>query len=55
MEKLKGLSAFFPAYNEEANVERMVNGFRSVLPQIAGACPGRNSPHYRLDLLQFER
>jgi glycosyltransferase involved in cell wall biosynthesis len=35
MNKLKSLSAFFPAYNEEANVERMVNAFRSVLPQVA--------------------
>jgi len=35
MEKLRSLSAFFPAYNEEANVERMVNGFRAILPQVA--------------------
>ena len=35
MERLKSLSAFFPAYNEEANVERMVNGFRGILPQVA--------------------
>ena len=35
MERLKSLSAFFPAYNEEANVERMVNGFRAILPQVA--------------------
>ncbi len=32
---MKGLSAFFPAYNEEVNVERMVNGLRAVLPQVA--------------------
>ena len=35
MVRLSGLSAFFPAYNEEANVERMVDVFRSVLPQVA--------------------
>ncbi len=35
MEKLAGLSAFFPAYNEEANVERMVDSFRGTLPQVA--------------------
>ncbi len=35
LEKLKSLSAFFPAYNEEANVERMVDAFRPVLPQVA--------------------
>ena len=35
MIRLEGLSAFFPAYNEEANVERMVDAFRSVLPQMA--------------------
>lgn len=35
MNRLAGLSAFSPVYNEEANVERMVNGFRTVLPQVA--------------------
>jgi glycosyltransferase involved in cell wall biosynthesis len=35
LDKLKSLSAFFPAYNEEATVERMVDAFRSVLPQVA--------------------
>jgi glycosyltransferase involved in cell wall biosynthesis len=35
MNKLIGLSAFFPAYNEAENVERMVDAFRSVLPQVA--------------------
>jgi glycosyltransferase involved in cell wall biosynthesis len=35
MGRLKALSAFFPAYNEEANVERMVNGLRAILPQVA--------------------
>jgi len=35
MTKLEGISAFFPAYNEEANVERMVDAFRNVLPQVA--------------------
>jgi len=35
MEKLKGLSAFFPAYNEEGNVERMCDSLRAVLPQVA--------------------
>ena len=29
------LSVFFPAYNEEGNVERMVDAFRSVLPHVA--------------------
>ena len=36
VEKLKSLSVFFPAYNEEANVERMVDAFRAVLPEITG-------------------
>ena len=35
MVKLEGISAFFPAYNEEANVERMVQHFKAVLPQVA--------------------
>jgi len=35
MPKLEGISVFVPAYNEEANVERMVDAFRSVLPQVA--------------------
>ena len=35
MERLKDLSVFFPAYNEEANVERMVHDFRAILPQVA--------------------
>jgi glycosyltransferase involved in cell wall biosynthesis len=35
MFRLQGLSAFFPAYNEEGNVEKMVEAFRSVLPQVA--------------------
>lgn len=34
MFRLQGLSAFFPAYNEEGNVEKMVEAFRSVLPQV---------------------
>lgn len=35
MEKLKNLSVFFPAYNEEANVERVVLNFNAILPQVA--------------------
>jgi glycosyltransferase involved in cell wall biosynthesis len=35
LDKLKSISAFFPAYNEEANVDRMIDAFRSVLPQVA--------------------
>ena len=35
MGKLKSISVFFPAYNEEANVERMVDAFRSILPHVA--------------------
>jgi glycosyltransferase involved in cell wall biosynthesis len=35
MNKLKSVSVFFPAYNEEANVERMVQHFRAILPGIA--------------------
>jgi glycosyltransferase involved in cell wall biosynthesis len=35
MNKLKSLSGFFPAYNEEGNVERMVQNFKAVLPQVA--------------------
>jgi glycosyltransferase involved in cell wall biosynthesis len=34
MKKLSSLSAFFPAYNEEANVERMVAAFKVVLTQV---------------------
>jgi glycosyltransferase involved in cell wall biosynthesis len=29
-----GLSVFVPAYNEEGNVERRVDAFRRVLPQV---------------------
>ena len=32
---IKGLSAFFPAHNEEGNVERMCNALRIVLPNVA--------------------
>jgi glycosyltransferase involved in cell wall biosynthesis len=35
MAELNSLSAFFPAFNEEANVGQMVNGFRAILPQVA--------------------
>ncbi len=35
MTKLGGISAFFPVFNEEANVERMVGNFKAILPQIA--------------------
>ena len=35
MEKLKSLSAFFPAYNEEANVEGLVQNFKAILPRVA--------------------
>ena len=35
LNRLTCLCVFFPAYNEEANVERMVDAFRSVLPQRA--------------------
>jgi len=35
MNKLKGLSAFFPAYNEEANVGQMCASLKTVLPEIA--------------------
>lgn len=33
--KLRSLTAFFPCYNEEANVEPMVEQFLSVLPSLA--------------------
>lgn len=33
--KLRSLSAFFPCYNEEANVARMVEHFEEVLPKFA--------------------
>ncbi len=33
--KLSSLTAFFPCYNEEANVKRMVTAFEKVLPQLA--------------------
>jgi len=32
---IRSLSAFFPAYNEEENVERMCNALRIVLPNVA--------------------
>jgi glycosyltransferase involved in cell wall biosynthesis len=35
MPKLSGLSFFFPAYNEEANIERMVREAQKVLPELA--------------------
>ena len=35
LNRLTSLSVFFPAYNEEANVERMVETFNRVLPQVA--------------------
>ena len=35
LDRLDGLSAFFPGYNEEANVERMVSAMKDVLPQVA--------------------
>lgn len=35
MSRLASLSAFFPAYNEEANVERMCTSLKAVLPQVA--------------------
>ena len=35
MNRLPSISAFFPAYNEEANVTAMVDRFRTVLPQVA--------------------
>jgi len=33
--KLRSLTAFFPCYNEEANVEPMIQQLTAVLPQIA--------------------
>ena len=35
LKPLSSLSVFFPAYNEEANVERMVRSFKSILPRVA--------------------
>lgn len=35
MAKLPSLSFFFPAYNEEANIERMVREAQKVLPEVA--------------------
>ena len=35
MNRLPGISAFFPAYNEEANVPTMVERLREVLPTIS--------------------
>jgi glycosyltransferase involved in cell wall biosynthesis len=35
MTKLEGISVFFPAYNEEANVGKMVDAFKRALPQVA--------------------
>lgn len=35
MNRLPGISAFFPAYNEEANVGAMVERLRTVLPTIS--------------------
>lgn len=35
MTQLPSLSVFFPAFNEEANVEGMVSNFKNILPQIA--------------------
>lgn len=35
MERLRELSAFFPAYNERANLERMVASLDAVLPQLS--------------------
>jgi len=35
MPKLSSLSVFFPAYNEEANVENMVRVAQKVLPEVA--------------------
>jgi glycosyltransferase involved in cell wall biosynthesis len=36
MPKVASLSVFFPAYNEEANVENMVRMAQRVLPEVAG-------------------
>jgi glycosyltransferase involved in cell wall biosynthesis len=35
MPKLPNLSLFFPAYNEEANIERMVREAQKILPEVA--------------------
>lgn len=35
MQRLPSISAFFPAYNEEANVPTMVERLRAVLPEVA--------------------
>jgi glycosyltransferase involved in cell wall biosynthesis len=35
MPKISSLSVFFPAYNEEANVENMIRQAQKVLPEIA--------------------
>lgn len=35
MNRLTGLSVFFPAYNEEGNIERMCFSLKAVLPQVA--------------------
>ena len=35
MSKLKELSVFFPAYNEEANIEETVKKAIKVLPKVA--------------------
>jgi len=35
MFRLQGLSAFFPAYNEEGNVEKMCSSLKAVLPEVA--------------------
>jgi glycosyltransferase involved in cell wall biosynthesis len=35
MAKLSSLSVFFPAYNEEANVENMVRQAQKILPELA--------------------
>lgn len=35
MKKLTGLSSFFPAYNEEGNIQDMCSSLKNVLPQIA--------------------
>lgn len=32
--KLRSLTVFFPCYNEEANVKRMVEHFEEVLPVL---------------------
>src|SRR5258708_36413978 len=35
MPKLSSLSVFFPAYNEEANVENMIRLSQRILPEVA--------------------